>query len=81
MCLYPASKLKAQAEIDAFMERMHRYPTLDEKEQLPFLCALITELYRWGLVAPLGIPHCFVADTEYEGHIIPEGTSILINAG
>jgi len=80
MCLSPASKLKAQTEIDQFTERTHRCPSPDEKEQFPYLCALITELYRWGIVAPLGIPHAFVEEAEYGGYTIPKGTSILTNA-
>ncbi|KAJ7154765.1 cytochrome P450 [Mycena filopes] len=80
MCLSTASKLKAQAEIDAFTDRMDRLPTAEEKDQFPYISALISEVYRWGLVAPMGIPHMFVEDVEYTGLTIPKNTTILINA-
>jgi len=80
MCLSPTSKLKAQAEIDAFTERMDRCPNTNEKDQFPYLCALISELYRWALVAPMGIPHMFIGDVRYNGYTIPKNTTILLNA-
>ncbi|KAJ7756409.1 cytochrome P450 [Mycena maculata] len=80
MCLSPASQRKAQAEIDAFTERMDRTPNTNEKDQFPYLCALISELYRWAIVAPMGIPHMFLEDVVYNGCIIPKNTTILVNA-
>lgn len=80
MCLAPEVKRKAQAEVDRFIEQKDRCPETNEKDQFPYICALITELFRWGVVAPLGIPHMFIEDVEYNGFIIPKNTSILTNA-
>lgn len=80
MCLAPEVKRKAQAEVDRFIEQKDRCPETNEKDQFPYICALITELFRWGVVAPLGIPHMFIEDVEYNGSIIPKNTSILTNA-
>ncbi|KAF7330982.1 Cytochrome P450 [Mycena venus] len=80
MCLSPTAKKKAQAEIDAFTERMDRFPNANEKDRCPYICALISELYRWAIVAPLGIPHMFTEDVEYNGYLIPRNTTILVNA-
>ncbi|KAF9445165.1 cytochrome P450 [Macrolepiota fuliginosa MF-IS2] len=80
MCMFPRVQKKAQAEIDAFTECMDRCPNTNEKEQFPYLCALITELYRWAIVAPMGIPHMFVEDVVYNGYHVPKNTTILVNA-
>jgi hypothetical protein len=80
ICLFPDSKRRAQVEIDAFTERLDRLPNTNEKDQFPYLCALISEVYRWAVVAPMGIPHMITEDVMYEGHIIPKNVTILINA-
>jgi cytochrome P450 len=51
-----------------------------EKDQFPYLSALISELYRWAIVAPMGIPHMFLEDVEYNGCVVPKNTTILVNA-
>ncbi|KAJ7142152.1 cytochrome P450 [Mycena crocata] len=80
MCLSPASKRKAQAEVDIFTERMDRIPNATEKDQFPYLCALISELFRWAIVAPMGIPHMLLEDVYYNGFTIPKNTTVLVNA-
>lgn len=80
MCMFPRVQKKTQAEMDAFTDRMNRCPNTNEKDQFPYLCALITELYRWAIVAPMGIPHMFVEDVMYNGYNIPKNTTVLVNA-
>ncbi|KAF5367249.1 hypothetical protein D9757_011706 [Collybiopsis confluens] len=68
------------AEIDEFTNRMGRCPNTNEKDQFPYLSAMISELYRWAIVAPMGIPHMLVEDMVYNGYIIPKNTTLLVNA-
>lgn len=45
---------KAQAELDAVMGS-DRLPTLADRENLPYVNALLLEVLRWNTVAPTGL--------------------------
>ena len=56
MTLFPEAQKKAQAEIDAAIGP-DRLPTFSDREHLPFVDAIIKEVARWHVVAPLGNVH------------------------
>ena len=59
MTLYPAVQKKAQEELDSVVGT-DRLPELADKEDLPYVDALVKEVLRWNPVAPLGMlsfPH------------------------
>ena len=58
MTLFPEAQKKAQAEIDAVIGT-HRLPTYADRESLPFVEAVIKEVLRWHVVAPLGMSCIF----------------------
>ncbi|KAF9236656.1 cytochrome P450 [Melanogaster broomeanus] len=78
MTLYPEVQRKAQAEIDAVVGS-DRLPTIQDREQLPYISALVLELLRWFVIVPLGITHVTTEDDVYEGYWIPKGTYIFPN--
>ena len=45
---------KAQAELDAIVGR-DRLPSFEDKEKLPYICAMVNEVLRWRPAAPLGM--------------------------
>ena len=53
MTCFPEVQRKAQAEIDAVIGS-ERLPTVADKDQLPYVHALVLEVLRWLPVAPLG---------------------------
>ncbi len=53
MTLYPEVQRKAQEEIDRVVGN-ERLPTLDDRENLPYVDALVKELFRCKPVTPLG---------------------------
>lgn len=53
MTLYPAAQKRAQAELDTVIGN-DRLPSLDDRARLPFLEALVQEVFRWHPVGPLG---------------------------
>ena len=53
MTLYPEVQRKAQEEIDRVVGT-DRLPTFADRENLPYLEALVTEVHRWNPVAPMG---------------------------
>ena len=53
MALYPEVQKKAQAEIDSVVGP-NRLPDFYDRPSLPYVNAVVKELTRWNLVAPLG---------------------------
>ena len=53
MTLHPDVQRQAQAEIDRVIGN-DRFPTLDDQSSLPYLDALMKEVFRWNPVGPLG---------------------------
>ena len=62
MTLYPDIQRKAQEEIDKVVGK-DRLPTFADRENLPYVDAVINEVLRLNPVAPLGMFHC---NDEYE---------------
>lgn len=57
MTIYPEVFKKAQAEVEAKVGP-DRLPTFDDRESLPYVNAVCTELIRWNVVIPMGMPFC-----------------------
>ena len=53
MTLYPDAQRRAQEEIDAVIGT-DRLPGFADREHLPYVEALVKEVFRWNPVAPLG---------------------------
>lgn len=53
MTLHPIIQAQAQEEIDPVVG-VGRLPTLTDRDSLPYVDALIKEVYRWNPVLPLG---------------------------
>ncbi|KAK1224159.1 hypothetical protein PQX77_012964 [Marasmius sp. AFHP31] len=79
MALHPEFQIRAQKEIDTVVG-FGSLPDFDDRDKLPFVNALIAETLRWNPVVPLGVAHRASDDDEYEGYLIPAGTTIIANA-
>jgi len=77
MTTYPEILKKAQSEVDAVVGN-ERVPTMQDREALPYVNAICTELLRWHAVAPVAM-HISTQDEIYNGYFIPKGTFILGN--
>ena len=53
MTLYPDVQKKAQQEIDAVVGT-DRLPSFDDRHNLPYVCALVSEVMRWQPIVPMG---------------------------
>ncbi|KAI5994900.1 cytochrome P450 [Pisolithus orientalis] len=78
MTLYPEVQRKAQAEIDAVIGS-DRLPTFADRESLPYVEALVKEVYRWHAVVPVVLPHRLTVDDIHNGYYIPRGTLMTID--
>jgi cytochrome P450 len=78
MMLHPNVQEKAQAELDRVLG-MHVFPSVADRESLPYIEAVVKEALRWHTVAPLGLPHKTDEDDVINGYLIPKGALILPN--
>ncbi|KAI0077633.1 cytochrome P450 [Panus rudis PR-1116 ss-1] len=78
MMLFPEVQRHAQDEIDR-VTGGSRLPTMDDRKDLPYIEALLTEILRWNSVTPSGFPHKTVTEDQYRGYRIPAGTVVLGN--
>jgi cytochrome P450 len=78
MLAYPGAQARAHAELDTVVGRA-RLPTFADYPHLPYIRAMVKEVFRWRPVSPLGIPHRSTEDDWYEGMFIPKGTICIPN--
>ncbi|PHH82289.1 hypothetical protein CDD82_6469 [Ophiocordyceps australis] len=76
MINFPEVQQKAQAEIDAIVGP-ERFPRLQDRDKMPYIEALVKEVYRWSPVAPMGIPHSLEQDVVFGDYLLPKGAHIL----
>lgn len=78
MTLYPEVQHKAREEIDRVVGD-GRLPTVNDRANLPYIEAVLKEVFRWHPVAPMGLPHCVTEDNVFQGYLIPKDAMILPN--
>jgi cytochrome P450 len=78
MMLYPEVQTKLQAQIDTVVGP-DRLPTFEDRDSLPYVEAVMKELFRWMPVMPAGVPHRASEDYVYKGYVIPKGALVLPN--
>ncbi|XP_055296744.1 probable cytochrome P450 304a1 [Sitodiplosis mosellana] len=76
ICHEPEVQRKIQEEIDHVVGQ-GRFPTLDDRINLPYSEACIREIMRFETLVPSGLPHKALVDTEFLGYTIPKGTVIM----
>ncbi|KAF7348556.1 Cytochrome P450 [Mycena venus] len=87
MALNPEVQDRAQMEIDALLTRPNsphgsiptRLPTFEDRAQLPYISAVVKEIWRWQPSVPLGLPHVVTQDDEYRGYTIEKGSVVWAN--
>ncbi|TIB96000.1 cytochrome P450 [Wallemia mellicola] len=78
LALHPDILKNAQEEVDRVIGP-DRLPTHEDELNLPYLKALIKEVFRWRPVGPIGIPHASGSDDFYNGYHIPKGSIVIGN--
>lgn len=78
MALFPDVQRKAQEEIDRVFGKP-TFPTMADREKLPYIEAVAKEALRWHTVANLGVPHRTDEDDIVEGHLIPRDAMLIPN--
>lgn len=77
MVRFPDVQEKAQREIDAIIGAEGRLPELSDRDNLPYINALVKECHRWFPIVPMGQCHVTTKELTYDGYRIPKGSFIL----
>lgn len=78
MVLYPETQAKAQEEIDRVVGDAH-LPEFKDRENLPYIEALLIETLRWQPIVPLMLRHTTTAADVCRGMYIPKDTTVVVN--
>ncbi|KAJ6471942.1 putative monooxygenase [Mycena sanguinolenta] len=78
MMLNREVQLKARNEIDSVIGR-HRLPTIADRQSLPYVRSIVTEIFRLNPGAPLGIAHALRENDVYDGVGLPKGSIVIPN--
>eukprot|EP00743_Colponemidia_sp_Colp-15_P003993 GILK01004305.1.p1 GENE.GILK01004305.1~~GILK01004305.1.p1 ORF type:complete len:498 (-),score=106.80 GILK01004305.1:23-1516(-) len=76
----PQCIVKAQKELDA-VTGGKRLPTLADQSKLPYIDALVQEIFRYKAPGPLGVPHLTTEDDNLCGYTIPKESQVILNIG
>ncbi|PTB63697.1 cytochrome P450 [Trichoderma citrinoviride] len=76
MTMFPEVQRKAQEEVDRVTGGT-RLPVLADREQMPYVEAMVSEALRWCYILPMGVPHALSEDMTYKGYDLPKGAYIL----
>ncbi|KAI6025685.1 cytochrome P450 [Pisolithus orientalis] len=78
MVLYPEAQAQAQEEIDRVVGDT-RLPEFRDRENLPYVEAVLLETLRWHPSIPLMLPHTTTTADVFHGMYIPKGATVLTN--
>ncbi|KAJ5109988.1 hypothetical protein N7532_002633 [Penicillium argentinense] len=78
MVLFPEVQRKAQEEIDSVFGKPS-FPSVADREKLPYINAIVKEALRWHTVGPLGVPHRTDEDDIVGDYLIPKDAMLLPN--
>ncbi|PCH38732.1 cytochrome P450 [Wolfiporia cocos MD-104 SS10] len=78
MVRHPHVWRRAQKEIDEVVGS-GRLPDFDDRPSLQYVECVIQEIFRWNPPVPLAMPHQLIADDEYRGYHIPNGSTVMAN--
>jgi len=78
MALNPGVVEKAQEELDRVIGK-DRLPEFSDREDLPYIDAVMKEVFRWNAPAPISLPVKTTQDDMYRGYFIPAGSTVIEN--
>lgn len=79
MALHPDVQKKAQKALDEVVGDQC-LPDFTDFRRLPYLAAVVNEVFRWHPVTPFAVYHVSTEDDTYNGYDIPKGSIIIPNA-
>lgn len=78
MSVFPEVQKKAQEELDRVIGS-RRLPLIPDRDNLPYIMAVLKETHRWHPVGPMGLPHVSSEEDTCRGYRIPKGAILFPN--
>ncbi|CAL8243713.1 unnamed protein product [Lota lota] len=78
MALYPNIQERVHQEIDSVLVN-GRAASLEDKQRMPYVEAVLHEVLRFCNIVPLGIFRATSQDANVNGYTIPKGTMVITN--
>ncbi|TFY65568.1 hypothetical protein EVG20_g5519 [Dentipellis fragilis] len=78
MVNHPEVQSKAQHEVDEIIGE-DRAPTLEDFESLPYVHAVMSEVFRMRPPLQMGFPHYTIADEVVDNYLVPKNSTIIVN--
>ncbi|KAH7102101.1 cytochrome P450 [Auriculariales sp. MPI-PUGE-AT-0066] len=78
LSLHPQIQDRAREEISSILGE-DAVPTVADKEKLPYITAVVKEVFRWYPAVPVPMPKLSREDDEYKGFVIKKGTLVTPN--
>lgn len=70
---------RAYQELSSLHQLTSRLPKLSDRPNLPYVSALVQEIWRWNPSVPLGLPHMTREGNVYRGMKIEKGSFVWAN--
>ncbi|OBT69090.1 hypothetical protein VE03_01398 [Pseudogymnoascus sp. 23342-1-I1] len=78
MSVFPEVQKKAEEELDRVIGS-RRLPVSADRDNLPYIMAVMKETHRWHSAGPMGVPHASTAEDTCRGYRIPKGAIMFPN--
>lgn len=78
IAVFPEVQKQAQEELDRVIGN-GRLPVSADRENLPYIMAVMKETHRWHPIACLALPHSNTVEDTYASYRIPKGSILLPN--
>ena len=75
MIYHPEVQEKVQEELDRVVG--DQVPKLQDKDNLPYVNAVILEAHRLAVLAQFAVPHYTLSDIAIDKYVIPKGTTVM----
>ncbi|XP_027696455.1 cytochrome P450 2C23-like [Vombatus ursinus] len=73
---HPEVQAKIHEEIDRVIGR-NRAPSIKDRQDMPYVDAVVHEVQRFIDLIPLNLPHAVTQDIQFQQYVLPKGTTIF----
>ncbi|XP_074152525.1 cytochrome P450 2C23-like isoform X1 [Sminthopsis crassicaudata] len=73
---HPEAQVKIHEEIDRVIGH-NRAPSIKDRQDMPYLDAVIHEVQRFANIAPINLAHAVTRDIHLQQYFLPKGTTIF----
>ncbi|XP_043841697.1 cytochrome P450 2C23-like [Dromiciops gliroides] len=73
---HPEVQVKIHEEIDRVIGQ-NRVPSIKDRQDMPYMDAVVHEVQRFVDLIPLNLPHAVTRDIQFQKYVIPKGTNIF----